>query len=93
MVEIKIKGSNRGIFCDSGSNLLQILLEHEIFVDNPCNGTGICGKSMTRHYHIIIPRKPMFFNGIPMRKCSRQHSSSRTERFTCRARVLSGSKP
>lgn len=48
MVEIKIKGSNRGIFCDSGSNLLHILLEHEIFVDNPCNGTGICGKCKVR---------------------------------------------
>lgn len=27
-----------------GESLLEILLSHKIFVDNPCNGKGICGK-------------------------------------------------
>lgn len=29
-------------------DLLQLLLENEIFVDNPCNGKGICGKCKIR---------------------------------------------
>ncbi len=27
-----------------GETLLEILLAHKIFVDNPCNGKGVCGK-------------------------------------------------
>ncbi len=29
-------------------NLLQLLLENDIFVDNPCNGNGTCGKCKVR---------------------------------------------
>lgn len=29
-------------------NLLQLLLENDIFVDNPCNGNGSCGKCKVR---------------------------------------------
>lgn len=30
--------------CEAGRNLLDVLLEQQIFVDNPCNGKGTCGK-------------------------------------------------
>ena len=36
MARIRIKGE--------GANLLDTLLEEGVFVDNPCNGKGICGK-------------------------------------------------
>ncbi|HAR84520.1 MAG TPA: ferredoxin, partial [Clostridium sp.] len=29
-------------------SLLQLLLENDIFVDNPCNGNGSCGKCKVR---------------------------------------------
>ena len=44
MVQIKLAGSDNRIACKKGENLLQVLLKAGIFVDNPCNGTGICGK-------------------------------------------------
>lgn len=33
---------------ESGENLLDLLLKERCFVDNPCNGKGICGKCKVR---------------------------------------------
>lgn len=34
--------------CEAGANLLTELLQAGAFVDNPCNGTGVCGKCKVR---------------------------------------------
>lgn len=44
MPKITIHPSGQTISYDPGKNLLEILLKEKIFVDNPCNGKGICGK-------------------------------------------------
>ena len=44
MAEIKIRHGGRHFICQNGTNLLDALLEAGVFVDNPCNGKGICGK-------------------------------------------------
>lgn len=44
MFEIFIEGQDKIINYDIGKNLLEILVENEVFVDNPCNGRGSCGK-------------------------------------------------
>ena len=48
MATIKIAGSDQKIICKKDDNLLHVLLEHDIFVDNPCSGMGICGKCKVR---------------------------------------------
>ena len=48
MPEIKIRGTGETIICEQGSRLLQALLANGVFVDNPCNGTGVCGKCKVR---------------------------------------------
>lgn len=37
-------------------NLLQLLLENDIFVDNPCNGNGSCGKCKVRVLEGNLPQ-------------------------------------
>ena len=44
MAEIKIRQTGKSLYCEEGTNLLRNLLDAGIFVDNPCNGKGICGK-------------------------------------------------
>lgn len=44
MAEIRIDKTERIIECRDGENLLEALLGAGVFVDNPCNGKGICGK-------------------------------------------------
>lgn len=44
MPEIRIANKGRKILCESGENLLHILLENQVFIDNPCSGKGTCGK-------------------------------------------------
>ncbi len=44
MFEILIKDQDKMIKYDIGKSLLDILLENDVFVDNPCNGRGSCGK-------------------------------------------------
>lgn len=44
MVEISVKQTGKRIECREGDNLLEVLLGAGVFVDNPCNGKGICGK-------------------------------------------------
>lgn len=48
MPEIRIRGTGEMIACESGAGLLQTLLARGVFVDNPCNGTGVCGKCKVR---------------------------------------------
>lgn len=44
MAEIRLEQNGRIIKCQRGTNLLEALLEGGLFVDNPCNGRGVCGK-------------------------------------------------
>ena len=44
MPKIKVNGDNKEILYGDGENLLEILLREGFFVDNPCNGKGVCGK-------------------------------------------------
>ena len=48
MAEIKVKQTEKKIECREGENLLEALLGAGIYVDNPCNGKGICGKCKVR---------------------------------------------
>lgn len=38
----------RQIVCEKGCSLLRALINAGIFIDNPCNGTGVCGKCKVR---------------------------------------------
>lgn len=44
MPNIKVQPSGKIYEYTPGESLLEILLSHKIFVDNPCNGKGVCGK-------------------------------------------------
>ena len=44
MAIITIAQTGRKIKCEQGANLLKVLLDAGVFVDNPCNGMGKCGK-------------------------------------------------
>ncbi len=44
MPNIIVKPSGKIYEYTPGESLLEILLSHKIFVDNPCNGKGVCGK-------------------------------------------------
>ncbi|AKL95697.1 ferredoxin domain-containing protein [Clostridium aceticum] len=48
MPKIFIKNKNKTIEYVPNKDLLQLLLENEVFVDNPCNGKGSCGKCKIR---------------------------------------------
>ena len=48
MASMTVKQSGKKISCKEGDNLLKVLLAEGIFVDNPCNGKGICGKCKVR---------------------------------------------
>ncbi len=43
MVSVVISNTGKTITCKEG-NLLDILLDAGVFIENPCNGKGICGK-------------------------------------------------
>ena len=44
MAAVRVRQIRKKIPCKEGDNLLKVLLDEGIFVDNPCNGKGICGK-------------------------------------------------
>ena len=44
MARIEIVNDGTVRECAEGANLLAELLRAGAFVDNPCNGTGVCGK-------------------------------------------------
>lgn len=48
MPKISIKPQNKIFEYIPDKNLLQLLLENQIFVDNPCSGKGSCGKCKIR---------------------------------------------
>ncbi len=48
MPKVSIMPQNKIFEYIHDKNLLQLLLENEIFVDNPCNGKGSCGKCKIR---------------------------------------------
>lgn len=48
MSEIRVRQMGKKIVCETGDNLLKSLLDAGVFVDNPCNGKGICGKCKIR---------------------------------------------
>ena len=44
MPVIKVNPLGKMFEYQAGSTLLELLLEQKCFVDNPCNGKGVCGK-------------------------------------------------
>ncbi|MGN0422934.1 MAG: 2Fe-2S iron-sulfur cluster-binding protein, partial [Lachnospiraceae bacterium] len=44
MPSVTVAKTGEKINCNENANLLRILLDAGVFVDNPCNGTGVCGK-------------------------------------------------
>lgn len=48
MYKITVKQSNKQFTYESGKSLLELLLAENVFVDNPCNGKGVCGKCKVR---------------------------------------------
>ncbi|MEG0371758.1 MAG: ASKHA domain-containing protein [Clostridium sp.] len=56
MPKIFIKNISKTIEYVAGNDLLQILLENDIFVDNPCNGKGSCGKCNIRLLEGNLPK-------------------------------------
>lgn len=48
MAEIRVRQTGKQIVCRDKENLLKGLLEAGVFVDNPCNGKGLCGKCKLR---------------------------------------------
>lgn len=47
-IQIKNGSAVERISCHTGENLLKVLSENHIFIENPCNGKGICGKCKIR---------------------------------------------
>ncbi|SFH78323.1 Uncharacterized 2Fe-2 and 4Fe-4S clusters-containing protein, contains DUF4445 domain [Tindallia magadiensis] len=48
MQEILIQNLNKRIKMDPHKNLMTQLMEHQIFIDHPCNGKGTCRKCRVR---------------------------------------------
>ncbi|MBU5675288.1 DUF4445 domain-containing protein [Alkaliphilus sp. MSJ-5] len=48
MPNIFIHNKNKNVKYVPNKNLMQILIDKDIFVDNPCNGKGSCGKCKIR---------------------------------------------
>ena len=44
MYKLRVVQSGKQYDYEPGASLLEILLAQNIFIDNPCNGKGICGK-------------------------------------------------
>jgi uncharacterized 2Fe-2S/4Fe-4S cluster protein (DUF4445 family) len=47
-VQVRIHPTGETVACRAGDNLLKTLVDAGIFIDNPCNGKGICGKCKVR---------------------------------------------
>lgn len=48
MASVMVAQTGRKIVCVERANLLKTLVDAGVFVDNPCNGTGVCGKCKVR---------------------------------------------
>ena len=55
MPKLTIQPSGQVYPYEPGKNLLQILLEKEILIDNPCGGLGICGKCRVKVLKGALP--------------------------------------
>ncbi len=44
MPNIIVSNKNINIEYISNKNLMQIMIDNNVFIDNPCNGNGLCGK-------------------------------------------------
>lgn len=55
MPKITVKPSDRVYEYEAGGTLLEILLAQRIFVDNPCNGKGVCGKCRVKIQKGALP--------------------------------------
>ena len=55
MPKITVKPSGRVYEYEAGGTLLEILLAQRIFVDNPCNGKGVCGKCRVKIQKGALP--------------------------------------
>ncbi len=60
MFEILIKDQDKIIKYSVGDTLLDILIENNVFVNNPCNGRGSCGKCKVK---ILKGKLPSFTDG------------------------------
>ncbi len=48
MYKLHVVQSGNEYEYEPGKSLLEILLDHNLFIDNSCNGKGICGKCKIR---------------------------------------------
>lgn len=48
MYKLRVVQSGNEYEYEPGKSLLEILLDHNLFIDNSCNGKGICGKCKIR---------------------------------------------
>lgn len=55
MPKITVRPSGKVYEYEAGGTLLEILLAQKIFVDNPCNGKGVCGKCRVRILNGELP--------------------------------------
>ena len=55
MPKITVKPSDKVYEYEAGGTLLEILLAQRIFVDNPCNGKGVCGKCRVKIQKGALP--------------------------------------
>ncbi|MEN1762238.1 ASKHA domain-containing protein [Anoxynatronum sibiricum] len=58
MPKIFIKEQHKEVAYSPGENLLEILVANDIFVDNPCNGKGLCGKCKVK----VLGENPTFIS-------------------------------
>lgn len=56
MPDIIIKNAQSSFNYSPGKNLLDILLENNVFIDNPCNGKGSCGKCKVKILDGKLPK-------------------------------------
>ena len=55
MIKIVIPRINKEISTESQGNLLTILLNNNVFIENPCGGHGSCGKCKVKHISGELP--------------------------------------
>lgn len=55
MPKIFVKNQDKTIEFFTNENLLEILLKHNIFIENPCNGKGTCGKCKIKILEGSVP--------------------------------------
>ncbi len=82
MARIILKGIDRTRECEEGANLLTELLLAGAFVDNPCNGIGVCGKCKVK----ILNGKVSAISETEDRKLQKEEKEQGI-RLSCMTRV------